>query len=272
MSRVTVVVPLIPSHDRFLPELFACLVTDRDVLDKIVISRSHFGWKRKSLFVDETRRVAEEFELIDKLEFSLSRWRNAAGRNRNLGWKKVQSKWTAFVDADDLYLPNRLSSLLTFAESNSDTVNLVLHGYEYQPNENWDCDFSRNLPVSGEITSISSSIIFDATFPNGIRRTRKERDQQGGTNLTIPIPGSDSCHEVPHGHSFVRTEVRKSVRFKNRRLRCRCEDGLFCRDVLWKLGGVHYLPVRWSIYRINYSSARPMRVFASARDRLRPKR
>lgn len=51
-------------------------------------------------------------------------------RPRNLALKEARGEYIAFLDADDVFFPNKLSEVLTFFENNPD-IGLVCHGEEH---------------------------------------------------------------------------------------------------------------------------------------------
>lgn len=241
--RVTVVIPVVETHDRYIPEVLESISSDRDVIDSVVLARSGLPDERVGTY----QRFADQLSLRSgiPLDVASTRRRMTAGLNRNRGWALSKSPYTAFIDADDLYVPRRLTKMLSVADKFSS--NLVLHDY-----------WGTTGPVANGQEEdwamsdvISSEQLMKATFPHG-RNRRAEGSVPGDTNIIIPDWVGENRTAHP-GHVLVRTDIRERVVFGPR---YPGEDGQFCRDVLWDLGSVHYIPARLSIYRRELSAER----------------
>jgi glycosyltransferase involved in cell wall biosynthesis len=244
-NQITVVVPVVPTHDKYLKNLFDGFLSDAEVIDSIIVARSQLPQSHVEDFQDQIQELADKVGLSTKIRLSANKERVLAGPNRNRGWELVTTQWTAFIDADDYYSPQRLSKMLSVAENKNAT--LVIHDfwssvaeYETTPEDEWAF---RDV--------IDSDRIFESTFPHGVRDRGNEGRRPGDTNVNIPNnpPNRSGVH---HAHLLVSTNVRESILFSQLKFG---EDGQFCRDVLFDLGGVSYVPARLSIYNSQNSAA-----------------
>ena len=238
---VSVVVPLVPAHDRYLESLVEQLKSDAEVIDKVVLARS----SARSGHVSVLANMAEELSNTHGMTIELLPTSRArlAGQNRNRGWERVTSPYTAFLDADDRYAPYRLQRLLEVAEDRAS--DLVLHDFIT------GIDDSIGFPDASWTGKdlIGTESLYLATFPEG-RQRWKEGSVPGDTNVVVPFDAS-TPRGVHHGHIFVKTSLRREFSFGSL---YPGEDGQFCRDVLWSKRSVTYVPARLSIYRSQLSA------------------
>jgi len=230
----SLVVPLIPAHDEKLLRLFENLSQAPNFFSEIIIARS----ETKN---DTILRIKENIEELQRntgitcpVILAPSKDRCLAGENRNRGWQLASSEWVSFLDADDLYLPEKFSFQREVIEHFSD-VNLILHDFYFES----ELD-GKALPRANhlELTKLfhNSEIFFETFGAN----TSSLASLAGNTN--IRIPGGFNVH---HGHVTVRSDIYSSVKFQNTP---RVEDGIFCQDLLKSLGGVVYIPAKLSVY------------------------
>ena len=68
---------------------------------------------------DDTRNVLRECTAVDP-RIRLIEQQNNGGpaMSRNAGLERMQGRWIAFLDSDDLWLPKKLESSIAFAEAN----------------------------------------------------------------------------------------------------------------------------------------------------------
>jgi len=237
---ITLVIPLVPKHDQYLPDLLSGLGADRVLIDKVVLARSELpSWKRRafSRWADD---LAQKIGV--RVETSSTSKRCTAGINRNRGWQISNSMYTAFVDADDSYSASRLHLLLNVAEEFNS--NLVLHDY-WLPHELQE---SAAPDIWGMDEVVQDDVLLEATFPVG-RDRHSEGRNPGDTNINVPPMTREQ--RVAHGHTLVRTDIYPAIRFGPI---YPGEDGQFCRDVLWFLGRVSYVPARLAVYNYRRSA------------------
>lgn len=236
MKPVTAVVPLVAAHDRYLPELLTRLEAESLLLQEVIVARSGQPTLSSQAVGGGLR------DAVDATSFPVrllpTRRRQTAGENRNRGAAEAKTPFIAFMDADDLYAPKRLGIMLSVALKHES--NLVLHDFGGTEAE---LSVLHEEPLEG-LSVIGTDELYDATFAAG-RNRKLEGSTPGDTNLYLPAPLAKH-HGIHHGHTLVRTSVFDRVAFSRI---YPGEDGQFCRDVLWELGNVNYIPERLSAYR-----------------------
>lgn len=108
VNKFSVVIPLIPQHDREVGRIFSELQSSNNFLEEIIICRSEslFGQNRTKA---RMKKLATKNGInSDILRFSFVTSKATAGENRNRGWKLASGFYVAFIDADDSYVNNRL--------------------------------------------------------------------------------------------------------------------------------------------------------------------
>jgi len=226
-GNMTVVVPLAPSHVNFLPGLFEQLTPDAGVIDRVIVCRSQLKKRQQREFLHFLRGLANRAGL--KVSLSADDGMQLAGENRNKGLQLADTEYTAFLDADDHYMPQRLTRITqTLRSSASD---LLLHDFLLEPT--YPPTFS--APVWTNSDFVVADRLFQSTFPYG-RQRNSEGTSPGDTN--IQLPDTHAGHQVAHGHMTIRTELRRSFAFGTLHPG---EDGQFCRDLLWAGKAVVYI-------------------------------
>lgn len=233
------VVPLHPSHEHLLPELFADLMPSNGLISEIIVCRGH---SPTSTLRDVRLRIGRMFEasgLTSALYLDLTSEPRTAGQNKNAGWLRTTAPWTAFVDADDRYHPQRLHRLCSLAEDGE--LDFILHAFVDQTDA-WQ-------PLGATPLLVDPSVLYAMTFPGGRRERHNEGTRSGDTNIEVPL----GCGPVHHGHVLVNTDLRSEFRFSNL---ARGEDGQLARDVLWAGKNVSFLDEGLSCYRPQHSTLR----------------
>jgi glycosyltransferase involved in cell wall biosynthesis len=238
---ITVVVPLVPAHDKFVPELIGQLSSEHNVIASVILARS--SARKRNL--RNLQLVIPRLQIDHGLEIQVlaTRQQQLAGQNRNRGWSHVRTPFTAFLDADDEYATDRLSRLLEVAES--EASDLVLHDFLVKESE---ADVLQMTSwVSDDL--VRTEDLYQATFSQGRNRS-SEGLFPGDTNIVVP-PNRTQHTDIHHGHVLVRTDLRRAFRYSNL---YPGEDGQFCRDILWAGRIVTYVPSRLSAYRPGLSA------------------
>lgn len=93
---------------------------------------------------DDTRTIVEEFMREDKrIKYLCNKSNSGAAMTRNRALREAKGKWVAFLDSDDLWLPQKLERQLDFMKRNG------CH-FSYHEYEEIDEDSNRlNIHVSG---------------------------------------------------------------------------------------------------------------------------
>ncbi len=240
-KRFSVVIPTVGRHDRFLPKLLSDLRNEDSLIGEIIVVRSGL----KSYFSPVYNLFICTLKLILRPSFDIKVLTNSnkqtAGQNRNTGWKTARFKFTAFLDADDLYHRKRLTTIdeLLLLHPNA---NLVLNLYSFSNLKTTYTPLRDDEMVSDD--SINSSI--SEAFEKEIKNWRVP----GLYNLAA-VGKSGETLKIPHGHATVRTELRDSIQYSNVP---KGEDGLFASEVLIKHGQVFIILRELSFYR-NFNSS-----------------
>jgi hypothetical protein len=248
---VSVVIPVVAHHDRYLPDLFRTLSSDNEVLAKVIVARSELPTRNHSEYLEWLKSSAFEADL--QCDITLSGIPTAAREspNRNRGWSLVESKFTAFLDADDLYARHRLT-LLSGLASDFEAC-MVVH--DYASNEN-DMD-SVNTDAYEKIANyvVQPELIRLATFG-----TKEFPVPPHNVDLNISkgmrIPETYMRTGIHQAHSLVLTEIREVIQFRDI---FPGADGHFCQEVLTSFDSVIFVPMRLSVWMNDRS--------AYARDR-----
>jgi len=128
MKEFTVVIPLIPLHDREMKRIFSTLAAEVHLVQEVVICRSESNLSKSQAIESKFERWARRAGLNVPIICSLIAEKAYDGTNRNRGWLTAKSPFVAFIDADDDYRSNRLTSLLSvFHRTDCDAI---LHNYE----------------------------------------------------------------------------------------------------------------------------------------------
>jgi len=253
---ITVVVPLVPAHDKFVPELIEQLSSERNVIASVILARSSARKRNLRNLQLMIPRLQSDHGL--EIQVLATRQQQLAGQNRNRGWGNAHTPFTAFLDADDEYATDRLSRLLEVAES--EASDLVLHDFMLKELE------TDQIPATSWTMQdlVRTDELYDATFAQG-RDRMKEGLTPGDTNVIVPS-SSTEYRSVHHGHVLVRTNLRRTFRYSTL---YPGEDGQFCRDVLWGGGNVTYVPARLSAYRPKLSAEMDSSFLFKVRRRIR---
>lgn len=240
-KRFSVVIPTVGRHDKFLPKLIADLRHEDSLIGEIIIVRSGLNSKLskfyKIFFQILNSIIRSEFD-VKILTLPKTQ---TAGQNRNTGWKIARCEFTAFLDADDLYHRQRLTTineLLQFHPS----ANLILHLYSFN-----NLDKSYSPLLDDEIVS-----------NNAIRTSISKLSENVGGKWETPgiynlaaVDKNGDLLKIQHGHATVRSNLKDSFQYSNIP---KGEDGLFASEILIKKGEVFIILRELSFYR-NFNSS-----------------
>ena len=227
---IDIVIPIVPKDHKFLLRLLREIQCSRCIPTNVIIAAS----SQSEDSLEEIKNIASKNDFDFQIYIEATEGLRLAGENRNAGWGKATSKYVAFCDADDSYSWNRLYRACKLIEKYS--PDLILHSYAFQTPRLW-------LLFKLGITRLAQTQDFyDATFPNGARNTELEIGEKGLTNLELPSRFGAKAR-IHHAHAIVRTAV--PVRFSSK---VRCEDGVFCRDMVYQGFNVIYSNEKLSNY------------------------
>ena len=115
--KISIVIPCY-NVERFLPDLFSYLQnqTFQDFEIIFVDDKSS----------DNTVQILEEYKKQNDNRVTLIKLpdNNGAGYARNMGLKYIKGKYTIFLDADDIYMPNLLEEVYKAAEKNNTDITM----------------------------------------------------------------------------------------------------------------------------------------------------
>jgi hypothetical protein len=255
--RFSIVIPVVPKHDRYLNDVFACLSTESNLIREIIVARSEIAPHKVKKYEKFLRKISSEYNLEDKVILSGEPRACLAYANLNRGWRLAKSEYVTFLGADDLYAPYRLSVINEVLDHYPES-NLILHGafFEDQSTTNAQVNKFKQLDSDdflGHFVKeriIDSSEIYKATFPTGKRDFLSECFE----NTSIKIPTNEFEVDLfTQGNATVKTRLREKVVYKQLQYG---EDGVLCLDILENFGQVFFIALELSIYRKHLSANR----------------
>lgn len=220
------VVILVPQHLRFLPRLVANLNESSPAFDELIVVASGFRLSQRRIVQKILKTLHAEHAVI------FSRL-GSAGRNRNLGSKRATAELVSFLDADDIYAPDRNSVIkATYSEENWD---IFLHSF-VPFDEVWEIEGKLNSRSSEGAILVDEKDLLESTFPGGRRDRANELSGRAPTTNLV----SKALHpQFPthHAHVTASRKILETTQF-HEVFGMRNEDGIFARDVLQAGGHV----------------------------------
>lgn len=234
----SLVIPIIPRHFRYLSRLLKELSLESVYITEILICASSVNdLELKSL--EKILRNAPT--CLDIRTFTTSS-RRTAGENRNIGWDESKAEFVAFLDADDIYHPLRLSTISrVLLEHGADAV---VHNYfRMSPRLIFRFISSTSFgQLSSDELREANGDRFLAFLPDG-------EIYSGESNLVLP-DCLDHASRVHHGHLVIKRTI--PFRYSSRKTG---EDGELVVEVLKNGFQLVYIDVKLSIYdRINLAN------------------
>lgn len=248
----SIVIPVVPKHDRFLENIFQSLQYESDLIEEIIIARSELPDYKIPKYQKFLKKIATSYGIFEKIKLSPVAQTNLAFANLNRGWNLAKSEYVAFLGADDIYDPFRLR-IINEVIKRKPKANLILHSHyreELNPKYLKQASISFNQNLSefelNEIVKkklIETKQIKYATFQDGTRNHLLEAF--GDTSIKIP-ENIYKISDVTQGHAVVRTSLRSKIVY---RPLAYGEDGILCRDILEYFGEVYFLAEKLAVYR-----------------------
>lgn len=200
--EVSAVIPIVPWHLVFLPRLVASINKQHCCFKQVVAVASggpvtHLVTK---LFM-KAIRGAETLTLKGPLASS--------GKNRNVGFRSASARVVAFLDADDVYEPNRNCVIRTvFA---GDEVAGFLHSYYKLPNTRFRKSGGRSTQsfeirecFDNDAFRLAHPLRLDSSTPPALLR---------GKNFNLEFTDAKVAFPIAHGHLTVAKELIGGVTF-----------------------------------------------------------
>ena len=197
--------------------------------------------------VDQTslsklRGIIAKSSFSEKTKIHSSSVIKTAGENRNYGWDRANFEIVVFLDADDVYHPNRLEFVTDVMFINQ--ADAVVHDY-YRMTPKYIFKFGKAHSYSS-ITSKQLYKLNKASLENSLPDGNL---YAGESNLLLP-KGELKSLKVHHGHLTVRRDI--PIRYTNRKFG---EDGELVREILKYGYNLVYVSAKLSIYdRINWKN------------------
>ena len=237
-QKCSIVIPIVPKHFRYLKKLLDELNSETRFVGEIHICASSVDEASSLKLLQIVSRSS--FNKIIKVHSCLKT--KTAGENRNHGWNNSIFDIVVFLDADDLYHPNRLQFLTNLMIKNH--ADAIVHDY-YRMAPKFFFKFGNiesYLLISADQLYGVNQFDFDNPLPSG-------NLYSGESNLLLPAEILKKC-KVHHGHLTVRRDI--PLRYTDRKLG---EDGELVRGILKHDYNIVYVSTKLSIYdRFNVSN------------------
>jgi glycosyltransferase involved in cell wall biosynthesis len=236
----TIVIPVIPKHFRYLRYLLKELISEEDLILEVLICASSVDIEHSK----ELDAIVADSYFNNSIRIFSTQDSRSAGENRNIGWNEAVSKYVAFLDADDIYHPRRLRTIIqVLNDYNGDA--LVHDYYRMRPRYCLTkCNTTTFKVCTGEELLFANKSRMDMKLPKG-------DIYFGETNLLLPARLANMS-KVHHGHLVVKKEI--PIRYSSRRSG---EDGELIVELLKNNFNLVFISAKLSIYdRLNYSNMR----------------
>ena len=85
--------------------------------------------------IDDTESIVKKFLVDDRIRFFKNESNSGAAVSRNFALKEAKGRWIAFLDSDDLWLPEKLEKQLKYMKENN--YSFTYTDYRIQLNNEW---------------------------------------------------------------------------------------------------------------------------------------
>lgn len=229
MAKYSVVIPLIPQHDREMGRIFHELRQSRELLEEIIICRSEslIAQRRiKKRMLRLAKRSGINSEIV---KFSFVSKKATAGENRNRGWNLATGSHVAFMDADDSYATYRLSIIDKFLVSSGGAAAVHNIGEHFQDTLNFEPEMGNvrkiQLDDSGNFSAGGTVVAFHyahLTLETSLRDKYQYTDIFPGEDLELVKRMTVDGVAISHfGVELSHWNRKRSFRYEIRRLRKR---------------------------------------------------
>ena len=126
-----------------------------------VLEQSYVNWELiivDDCSTDDTDAAVAPFLEDGRIRYLKNEKNSGAAVSRNRALKEAKGKWIAFLDSDDLWMPDKLSKQIAFMDKNG-------YAFSYTRYAEIDCDGNRNgVAVSGP-KKITKTGFFNYCWP-----------------------------------------------------------------------------------------------------------
>jgi len=216
-AKISAVIITVPQHEKFLAGLVENINLATPTFHQVVLVASGFGPHRRKV-IAEAKKIGSEETIV---HFSPL---GSAGANRNAGWQFIKGDIVCFLDADDLYAPERNLAIQKLHQAGA--FDLFLHAFS-----SFDSDSETDLSFNGAEDFDLSRIATggDLVSREGRDRNSELRGKTESTNILFADPTKK--FSVHHAHLVVKNALRSEFQF-HEVFGVRNEDGVFAQDVL----------------------------------------
>ncbi len=127
-----------------------------------VISQTFYNWELIIVndgSTDNTRKIADKFTLNDERIILINQQNKRLGAARNAGITAAQGKWIAFLDADDIWVNDKLEKQLSAAKLEPDAGVIFSDGFTF-----YDDNKENAVPYGTKTGLISSDAIYKLEY------------------------------------------------------------------------------------------------------------
>lgn len=237
-QKCSIVIPVIPRHFHYLKKLLGELMEEDEYIGEIHVCASSVDQTSLS----KLRGIIAKSSFSEKTKIHSCSVIKTAGENRNYGWDRANFEIVVFLDADDVYHPNRLEFVTDVMFIHQ--ADAVVHDY-YRMTPKYIFKFGKAHSYS----SITSKQLYELNRASLENSLPDGNLYAGESNLLLP-EGELKSLKVHHGHLTVRRDI--PIRYTNRILG---EDGELVREILKYGYNLVYVSAKLSIYdRINWKN------------------
>ena len=227
---ISVIIPCYPPHFNKMPTILSDVQKQTVQPIEIIVAMSQTTDERALILKEAWHKFVDVPLSVVNIQRP-----QMAGINRNMGATHAKGTHLMFIDADDRIHRQKIE--VTEYLIKKYDPNIILHSFFFKKNIkelNFEIDLEKIEPVQNQT-------LFDRTFGNPPKRNNEyERTVGNGrTNVMCPF-------RIHHGFPVVKREIWEKVRYTNWP---RGEDGKFCRDILWNIGGMIAIPEILMVYK-----------------------